>query len=215
MQFYRLPKVIKDQGLEWEKLCEDRRRLWLASLQQNFDGKNLDNIRICSAHFISGKKAELYQRGSPDWVPSVNMLGSKAKPLVASPKIFRFKRREDRIQKKNYYAAAESLLLLNKDKDTTEVQPTTPGSGTQTDLTEDVMSSMIEELQNLRTENIELRAKVEARSQKYDEDEFKDNDEKVLYYTGFPTFQILWTLFVYLMCKDSVKTPNSSLCQGR
>ncbi|XP_076034153.1 uncharacterized protein LOC143020979 [Oratosquilla oratoria] len=185
LQFYRLPKVIKNQGLEWEKLCEDRRHLWLASLQQNFDGKNLDNIRICSAHFISGKKAELYQRDSPDWVPSVNMLGSKAKPPVASPEILRFKRREDRIQKKKDYAAAESLLLLNKDKDTT-------------DLTEDVMSSMIEELHNLRTENIELRVKVEARSQKYDVDEFKDKDEKVLYNTGFPTFQILWTVFVYL-----------------
>ena len=55
LQFYRLPKVIKNQGIECEKLSEERRRLWIASLQQNFSGKNLENIRICSAHFVSGR----------------------------------------------------------------------------------------------------------------------------------------------------------------
>ncbi|CAC5424265.1 unnamed protein product [Mytilus coruscus] len=73
LQFYRLPKVKKNQGEACEKLCDERRRVWLARLQQKFDGKNLDNIRVCSAHFISGKRAELYQKDSPDWAPSVNM----------------------------------------------------------------------------------------------------------------------------------------------
>jgi hypothetical protein len=47
--------VINNQGSECRALSDERRRLWIASLQQNFAGKNLDNIRICSAHFISGK----------------------------------------------------------------------------------------------------------------------------------------------------------------
>lgn len=55
LQYYRLPKVIKNQGEEWESLSAQRRRLWLARLQQNVEGKNLENIRVCSAHFISGK----------------------------------------------------------------------------------------------------------------------------------------------------------------
>jgi hypothetical protein len=54
LQYYRLPAVVTNQGEEWEKLCSDRRRLWLAKLNQDFTNKNLDNIRICSAHFISG-----------------------------------------------------------------------------------------------------------------------------------------------------------------
>ena len=54
LQYYRLPKVIKNQGEECERLSDKRRRLWIARLQQNFSGKNLENIRVCSAHFISG-----------------------------------------------------------------------------------------------------------------------------------------------------------------
>ncbi|XP_050950270.1 uncharacterized protein LOC127153288 isoform X2 [Labeo rohita] len=32
----------------------NKRRLWLAKLNQDFQGKNLDNIRVCSNHFQSG-----------------------------------------------------------------------------------------------------------------------------------------------------------------
>lgn len=53
--YYRLPAVIKHQGLECEKLSEERRRLWLARLNQDFSGKNLDNVRVCSDHFVNGK----------------------------------------------------------------------------------------------------------------------------------------------------------------
>ncbi|CAL8378098.1 unnamed protein product [Gadus morhua 'NCC'] len=55
------------------KLSEERRRLWLAKLNQDLRGKNLDNVRICSAHFLSGKRSDLYQKDDPDWVPSVGM----------------------------------------------------------------------------------------------------------------------------------------------
>lgn len=55
LNFYRLPAVIKNQGSECEKLSEDRRREWLANINQNFENKNLDNVRVCSVHFISGK----------------------------------------------------------------------------------------------------------------------------------------------------------------
>lgn len=60
LQFYRLPKVIKNQGEQCGKLSDDRRRAWIASLNQNFSGKNFDNIRICSAHFVSGKHFLVY-----------------------------------------------------------------------------------------------------------------------------------------------------------
>lgn len=55
LQFYRLPKVIRNQGEQCRRLSEERRRLWIAKLNQDLKGKNLDNIRICSAHFVSGK----------------------------------------------------------------------------------------------------------------------------------------------------------------
>lgn len=35
--------------------AEEQRRLWLANLNQDLRGKDVDNIRICSARFLSGK----------------------------------------------------------------------------------------------------------------------------------------------------------------
>ena len=54
LHFYRLPQVSTNQGEDGQNIPENRRRLWLVKLNQDFSGKNVDNIRVCSAHFISG-----------------------------------------------------------------------------------------------------------------------------------------------------------------
>ena len=54
LHFYRLPYVITNQCEDSHNISADRRRLWLAKLNQDFSAKNVDNIRVCSAHFISG-----------------------------------------------------------------------------------------------------------------------------------------------------------------
>ena len=56
-QYYRLPEIITREGEKTQHLSTERRRLWLANLNQDFTGKNLKNIRVCSDHFIS---SELY-----------------------------------------------------------------------------------------------------------------------------------------------------------
>ena len=53
LHFYRLPQVITNQGEDGQNISKDRRRLWLAKLNQDFARKNIDNVRVCSAHFIS------------------------------------------------------------------------------------------------------------------------------------------------------------------
>ena len=55
LYFYVVPKIESRQGEKHRKLCEERRRKWLAFLNQDFTGNNLANIRICSAHFSTGK----------------------------------------------------------------------------------------------------------------------------------------------------------------
>ncbi len=41
-------------------------------------------IRVCSKHFISGSPVQLYNRNSPDWVPSLHMGYPEAEDLESS-----------------------------------------------------------------------------------------------------------------------------------
>ena len=56
VKFFRIPKVIKNQGKDIELLTERRRGLWLAAISRQFPSEKIVNIkRVCSAHFIRGK----------------------------------------------------------------------------------------------------------------------------------------------------------------
>ncbi|XP_041347169.1 uncharacterized protein LOC121367048 [Gigantopelta aegis] len=120
----------------------------------------------------------------------------KDEKSAVSPAVTRFKRRQNRSQKKveSEVTAAEAL----PPPDTTEEPPLEDGKEVQTDVTGPLMASMMDELQTLRTENRALTLQVQNTVHKYDKSFFEGKPEKVLLYTGFPTFQILLTLFVYL-----------------
>uniref|UniRef100_A0A8C1JC12 THAP-type domain-containing protein n=1 Tax=Cyprinus carpio TaxID=7962 RepID=A0A8C1JC12_CYPCA len=199
LEYYRLPKVIKNQGEECQRLSEERRRLWLAKLNQDLRGKNLDNIRICSAHFLSGKKSDLYQKDDPDWVPSVGLTGQQG-GLPQSTKETgnsHYKRRMNRTQQR-LKAEAAAAAETDDDPTTSYVSDNFCCTGTQTELTGDAIEAMTTKLQSLRTENIQLSSDVAHVSTSYDQSAFVDKDEKVLFFTGLPTYQILLVLFTFL-----------------
>ncbi|XP_030199426.1 uncharacterized protein LOC115533207 [Gadus morhua] len=208
LEYYRLPKVITNQGEQCQKLSEERRRLWLAKLNQDLRGKNLDNVRICSAHFLSGKRSDLYQKDDPDWVPSVGMTGQQRSPEKAGTSS-RYSRRGNRTQQRLREAAADAAAgagVAAETDDSETDDPTTSGyissnlcsTETQSELTGDLIEAMTSELQNLRTESIQLCSDVAHLSTTYDQSAFVDNDEKVLFFTGLPTYQILLVLFTFL-----------------
>ncbi|KAK0155521.1 hypothetical protein N1851_002110 [Merluccius polli] len=70
------------------------------------------------------------------------------------------------------------------------------------------LKAMNSELQNLRTENIQLRSDVAHLSTTYDQSAFVDEDEKVLFFTGLPTYQNL-VLFTFLSPHLPVKSPDT------
>ncbi|KAI0237042.1 hypothetical protein LSAT2_012488 [Lamellibrachia satsuma] len=108
--FFRIPAVIRNQGEVCETLSSRRRRQWLANLNQDFTGKNLGNVRVCSDHFLSGKPCSLYDDTNPDWAPTVGMGNEKLKlPEIRQKRHHRSAKRETM---KEASAAAESLLLL-------------------------------------------------------------------------------------------------------
>ena len=53
--YYRLPAIITHLSDFEKDLSTERRRLWLAQMNQDLEGKNLANIRNCSDHFINSE----------------------------------------------------------------------------------------------------------------------------------------------------------------
>ena len=105
-----------------------------------------------------------------------------------SPEAERYSRRQRRTKRKLDYSAADTLLLLSQVNPLAEsVDPDDDNSKeTQTSITGDMIDSMQLELQTLRTENLQLRSQVDSTTVKWDQESFKNNDEKVLFFTGLP-----------------------------
>ena len=74
VSFYRIPKIMKNNH-RLEGLC--RRRTpdgFIAAIgRSDLTETILDNDRICSRHFITGKPAELEDQFHPDRLPTLNL----------------------------------------------------------------------------------------------------------------------------------------------
>lgn len=196
--FYRLPAVVTGQGEKTQELSEERRRLWLASLNQDFTGKTITNVRVCSDHFVSKRKASLYDRNSPDWVPSVNM-ASKRPPPLSSREV------TDNPHKKRRHMKIELTKPL---QDIANVRPSTSQSALEESPTHDseaqtimdlnALNSIECDMSELRSENACLKRDEKIKSSLYSVESFVDNDRKVCYITGLPSFKILMVLFNFL-----------------
>jgi hypothetical protein len=64
IQFYKLPSATTKEGEQYEKLGNLRRKAWLEALETSLadinPDLNIDNLRICSKHFASGKDYHAY-----------------------------------------------------------------------------------------------------------------------------------------------------------
>lgn len=55
--YYRIPSISKKKDIELQKLTKTRREKWVEALCRKDVSKNdkkLDNMRICSDHFVTG-----------------------------------------------------------------------------------------------------------------------------------------------------------------
>ena len=54
-KFSKIPKVVSNQGEEWEELTRERRNRWISELSRGDTAKKdiLESERVCDHHFIS------------------------------------------------------------------------------------------------------------------------------------------------------------------
>lgn len=129
----------------------------------------------CISHCIPGKRSCLYQRDDPDWVPSVGLTGQQGDSLQLTKETgnSRYKRCMNRTQQRLEAEVAASSAAAADDTTTSDnVSDNFCCTGmmhNQTELTGDVIEAMTTELQNLRTENIQLSSDVAQLSTSYDQ----------------------------------------------
>ncbi|XP_061843561.2 uncharacterized protein [Nerophis lumbriciformis] len=69
--FFSIPKIRHNEGEQTRKISEERRRLWLASINRKEEPSQ--HSKICSDHFVTGNPAALYDRANPDWAPTLKL----------------------------------------------------------------------------------------------------------------------------------------------
>ena len=173
------------------------------------------NIRVCSDHFVSGAPSKLYDVTNPDWAPSLKLVYEKVSKRSLTSRSERYdravKRRRLCLQELMEKTATEEEELENEDIeldleiDVTTVIPDNYHSiAVQTDNSFDMIEQNFQhEIEELRRENETLkqtfnRLESELEGQTMNEEYFKDDNKKVLYYTGLSTWGLLMTLFMYI-----------------
>ncbi|XP_024919482.1 zinc finger protein 658B-like [Cynoglossus semilaevis] len=119
LKFFVIPKVICHQGKLTEDISTERRMLWLSRINRvNFNPEpSQRHYKVCSEHFISGEKADLYDKTNPDWAPSLKMRTVKKKTSKTMSAKRRYKRSKRRDGKKIKLKTAEPLLDLRATAD--------------------------------------------------------------------------------------------------
>ena len=77
-RFFRVPRVITNQGELIEELTWERRRGWISAIRRDdlTEGKN-ENDRFCSKHFVSGEPAKEWGRFNVGCVPTQKLVHHK------------------------------------------------------------------------------------------------------------------------------------------
>ncbi|KAM9354261.1 uncharacterized protein KZ484_012436 [Pholidichthys leucotaenia] len=211
LKFYRLPAD------------EDRRRRWLAALKRK-DWSPSPYSRLCNQHFISGEKS--IDPLSPDYIPSLftsTSTPTKDRNNASLHRYIKTQARKKR-QRENFDRSLAASVLLElssggtvcEKEETMEVKEEQPGMCVKVDIasepakvTESLVSSagtscsckaecdaLKKQCQSLQEEVYALRAQVKSQSDT--EESLTGNDEKVKFYTGLQSFQLLQELFFHI-----------------
>ena len=150
----------------------------------------LDNDRICSRHFISGKPAYLHDETNPDWLPSLH-LGHSKKVGPRKETTERWERLKARRE------AAQSLLSLGEPSYTEsavhneEDQQKKINTSTQTELTHVSIEELQKELERSKQEIYDIQSKHKGTFS----EEYFASDGIVKFYTGLPNLKVLKAVF--------------------
>ena len=106
VRFFRVPRVIVNQGEYTEELTSERRRMWISAIsREDLTDDILERDRVCSQNFVSGEAANDWDRFNVDWVPTFHL--GHSKQHVKDPAAARAQRAANRRKRRAEIAEKE------------------------------------------------------------------------------------------------------------
>ena len=220
LSFCRVPKIVTHQGAETEISSSERRRRWLAAISRgDLTEKILENDRVCGIHFHSGKASYLWDKFDVDWVPSLNLGHDKVKNSddtteKQQQRAQRITERRKREREREEHEAMKRKLAKVDDPgervkdidveiegggclEEVQQEDEKDGVSTQTDSSEFTRSCCT---QTTTCDYMFRTSKpwMPEKSTIFDEEYFKGDDEKVRFYTGLPSAEVLKKTFSFV-----------------
>ena len=192
-RFFRVPMVVKNQGEEWEKLTQERRDRWIAAISRSDLTENiLQNDRVCDKHFVSGSATADWNKLDVDWVPTLHLGKKNFREVNAEANQKRVERQKLRAKRK--------LEEQEKEAEEKRKRVNEPGQPLQElnleEENQDCVASTSTVDTNTQTEEIDYL--FEGREEKikpFDRLYFENDDAKVRFYSGLPSFDVLLATF--------------------
>ena len=191
--FARVPSVVTNQGEEAEILSQERRSRWISAISRaDLTDEILYNDRVCGRHFVSGQAAKAWDRYNVDWVPTLN-LGhdkkiDKTNLKQASQRGQRAseKERKRKEQQERERALAEEIAAKKR-------RLNEPGGQVSDIPFENELPTHADA--SSQTDEFEYLFSAAPKERPFDESDFRNNDKKVNFYTGLPSFEMLNIVF--------------------
>ena len=248
--FYCVPAIITNQGEEFEELTRERRNLWISAIDRaDLKTKNvLQNERVCSRHFVSGRPAANWDRFNEDWVPTLHLTKKEYKKKDAEAAAERSERakarRKSAIERQEQEAAKKRKYLNESGERIVDIdftaqpssstseseeqseammldEPCASGEQSETDTASLVSTTMTMDVETqteeqsetstascvstvtrmdaeTQTEEFEYLLNAKPSGYKAPDKDFFDTDEKIRFYTGLPSWEILIVAFEHV-----------------
>ena len=232
-KFSKIPKIITNQGEEWEELTRERRNRWISAVSRGDTAKKniLESERVCDRHFVSGKPAATWDKHNIDWVPTLNLgkmefKGAEQKDQkqkASEERAERAKERRKRAIERQELEVAQKRKHLNVSGDrivdlhfteantststedveeetalaianTPEMELSEPSCFTScatSDAEDKAEENVLEPSKDAETQTEEFAYMFYRPTYQAPDREYFRSDDKVRFYTGLPSYQIL------------------------
>ncbi|XP_067057267.1 uncharacterized protein [Acropora muricata] len=222
--FYRIPSVATNKGEFEEELTTERREKWIKAISRgDTESKDvLNSEQVCGKHFVSGKPAPYWHKHHVDWVPTLQLRKKNVRPKLDhdanAKRAVRAKKREQLAVERQEREAAEKRRKLVESSlpvaqiDFNQPNTSTEEEGNRKEGNEEPFSSHLAAIAVSEDKEVEpetLKDDAECQTSEFEHmsqtsryqapnKDFFDTDDKVRFYTGLPSMEVLMVVFEHV-----------------